>query len=190
MGADGGLMWLEVTDEKELRSLVWMLYEYENRQCKAIKYCDNYDEIYGPEGWLEGGYGTDCDHDFESLVRFIDYCLCDSHHYYFHDGDPRLLTFEELMEDILTRDVNYEQLYMKKEFGDCVPWYLQRKWGPITYSLFVELSMKYPTNNRKNNYLSKSFWIPREFLHLTVREWATKVKALLPGGLTFEETWT
>jgi len=192
MGADGGYQWLEVTNKSALKELVWMLWRYQNNNCWAIKHAKEPEGLQNPGvNWLEGGYGTDCDYDFRSLLDFIDYCIVEDDPVYC-GTDPRHLTFAELEEDLLT-DPEFN-LWAWKDYGlswnHWDTWWKQKHWGPIMYGIATKLRVENPNPTEYAPNPWPEIYVPKNLRNTTVQEWAQQVKALLPGGHIYQETWT
>ena len=90
----------------------------------------------GPEGWIEGSYGTDCDYDFEYLLELIRDLLDE-----YDSENIANLTFEELKTDLLTDPDftlwNWSSIHLKHSI--CVSWWSKHIYGPITESIVDEL---------------------------------------------------
>tara|TARA_Y100001938_G_scaffold13489_1_gene16789 strand:+ start:135 stop:749 length:615 start_codon:yes stop_codon:yes gene_type:complete len=204
MGADGGYQWLETTDPKALKTLCdWMFWHYQNTSCWAIDHAPQPEILETPEKgiWIEGGYGTSCEYDFEDFLYLI-YNLTDSidkydewekeTSYYFILRD---YTFQELMDDLLT-DPQYNIWAQGTSCGGpIVPgnynrWWNDHAWKPILYSIVKQLRNVVPRADGYTGNPWPEIYIPKNLLNITIGEWATQVNALLPGGIHFQETWT
>lgn len=106
MGADGGIGWVVLLDREKWNYLMEnMEWRVLNSSAYAYK-----GECAGPvpdppdntNDWLEGAYGTDCEHSLSTLCDLVAIILSPEPLYRFNQEDVKQYTFSELLEDFLT----------------------------------------------------------------------------------------
>lgn len=202
MGAEGGFVYLQLKDETAFRALTgWLLWRVLNTSC--MSYSGSVNDFCEPDGpptswahWIEGGCGTDCDHDLESLQEVAEWCASPRPpHILDGNSDIRDYTFEELKAALLS-DPEFD-LWTWYERAFKPPHHAWWNWRPIGFivaDLQAYLKTQVP---RADGYIQGPLPsgtpygqdVPPEFRNMTLREWGTKVHALIISSFS-EETWT
>lgn len=198
MGADGGFVYVQVTDAEAFRALTnWFSWRVLNSSCTSYEGTANdYREPDGPpdEGtWIEGGMGTDCDYDLETLVELAAWCASKEHpHVLDGNSDIRDYTFEELKSALLS-DPDFDLWAWHERVYRPGAWWAWHTIGFIVADLQAFLQTQVP---REDGFIHEVSThpgygqdVPPDFQNMTLREWGTRLNKLVVSHFS-EETWT
>lgn len=185
MGADGGYCYLHCTNRAELQRLAGcFLWRYANTSCRAIKGSQPGDGEASPPGldYVEGGYGTDCAADYDTLVGMIEVVLDEKDCWDAMPTDPRDLTFRELREDLET-DPEFNPDWGLFGIRDARDLAWIRWWAMSVFSTLAE----HLAGSTQGYSWAK---VDEHLLDMTLREWCKALRKIGCDHTYTVETWT
>jgi hypothetical protein len=181
MGADGGICWIRITDRKAYEELTgWFNWRYVNTS--AYAYGGQFAGPVppppgGPDDWLEGGYGTDCEFAYEDLRHVIDWLASEEKSYdppFWEGWDIRDYTFDDLKLATQTDP----EIDRNKGGRRGLPYHSQlRALGAVYDAVYDHLYWKGPD-------------VPEHLRGMALREWGKRLSKIIVGQVVYVETWT